>query len=397
MFKKIQSKKYVILTLAALLSSVSLHADDTPTPNPAPNPNDEITGATEVARGVVQELEDELAKHVTQTSFKASDYKAWNTQFRAKLDLATANFENALETQIAAPLKPLAAQYQEILQDQTLRPDQANALKVIAAQNLNAKAMSLGPVYGQIYADLFKSVLGFLPTASFQYTGSKENHHGLLNFGSALVDVGTLGVGVDFTKKTEAIREADFNYTVQSLDGSIAPLKGSLQITSMTTTAAAMNITSLDKVYSDADLTGCLPANMNINGVDSFKDPKGYQDDLTNTLNTNTCVALAAVDAEASGNNTSGYPVKSSAVFNQFIVGAIKSGCQSQVCLALKESDLLLTLTTLAQQLDKPFVLRFDDGETTTVYMGQVGDISAYAIYLQSLVTDSSLPFDTQN
>jgi hypothetical protein len=61
----------------------------------------------------------------------------------------------------------------------------------------------------------------------------------------------------------------------------------------------------------------------------------------------------------------------------------------------LKESDLLLTLTTLAQQLDRPFAFHFDDGASVSVSINTT-DISAYAAYLATPVADSSLPFDTQ-
>ena len=211
MLNKIKNKKGPFISLGSLavaavtmMLSASVYAD---APK-GPNPNDEVTGATEVARGIVQQLEDELAKHVSQTSFNASDYKTWNTEFRAKLDAETAKFEDAMQAQIVQPLQPLVDQYQEILQDTTLRPDQSNALKSIQIQKLNQMAASLVPAYQAIYDNLLKGVVGFLPESSFQYTGQKENNHAIKNFGNILKDIGTAGIAMDFHSKTAAIREA---------------------------------------------------------------------------------------------------------------------------------------------------------------------------------------------
>ena len=265
MYKSNQPRKSLILSLGALTMLTapmhSVRADDTP---PPPNPNSEVTGAVDVAKGVVQELEDELARHMNQTSFDASDYKAWNTQFRAKLDAQTALFAETLEAEVAKPLQPLTDQYQEILQDTNLRPDQAAALKQVQLAKINQLATTLAPAYQQAYTNLLKGVMGFLPVASFQLTGDRVNDHAIKNFGTIMFDIITLGIGMDFKHEIPAIREADFAYTINSMDGSAQPLNGNLRVAALSVSGGSMNVSSIDNDSSSFEtsssniLSSCL-------------------------------------------------------------------------------------------------------------------------------------------
>jgi hypothetical protein len=356
------------------------------------SPGGTLTGGVDVTRGVVQQLEDELSKHMSQTKFDAKDYKAWNTAFRAKLNDGMVKFEGRIETDIVQKLKPLVDQYQEILQDPGIRPDQANSLKAVQIAKLRDRANALAPQYRAIYVDLLKDVMGWLPVVNTQFIEEKENLHALENTTEVIANIVTLNIAFNDSAGDEPTRrEATYGFSVNSLDGTAAPVDGKLKLNylGLAEDKTTFLIGGLDNnlhSLSGPQVSGLPTAP--VNGDGSYADAADFVTAMTDSINQYQN-SLLAVDALESQPGTS-------AVWAHYFAPNVKQDCQSQVCLALKESDLLLTLETVSNQIDVPFTINFSDGAQVTVSNPSVA-VNAYEGYLNIAVTDNNLPFDTND
>jgi hypothetical protein len=104
---------------------------------------------------------------------------------------------------------------------------------------------------------------------------------------------------------------------------------------------------------------------------------------------------IALVDQQISSEQNAKEKIPS-LIFAKYILPNLKTDCQSEVCITLKETDLLLTLQTLAKYIDRPFEIKISDNETPVKVAAPDFDVKAYNKYFSTVIADSSLPFDTK-
>jgi hypothetical protein len=312
------------------MSTAHAFADDSGT-----NP----TTGIDVVRGAVQQLEDELARRGSQTQLNSDDYKAWNKQFQASLNQALDEYEQGLETGVATKLQPLTDRYNMISNQTELRGDQINALKAVTLQQLQTQATALSSAQEGLFRDLFNKVFTFFPVPNAKRLGTKIHSVNIFGDGpwtkqSYQVGMSTIGAStVSPTTKTCSMDDTDGNNNPDTW--------GQEQLWSFAARCTEKAVYDNDQFVGSANLTGT---------------------DLQST-------------------------------FQHFIVPVLKDGCQSQVCMTLKQEDISLVLDTLSKTVDQPFVVLFSDYEKVSLAITPL-DITMVDALLSNTYVDPTLPFN---
>jgi hypothetical protein len=326
------SKWMTAVGCGVMLSQTLAWADDSNT-----NP----TTGIDVVRGAVQQLEDELAKRGSQTQLTSDEYQVWNKQFRAQLNDALNEYEEQLEVQIIPKLQPLTDQYNTILSQTALRPDQVGALSSLTLTQLQKVADSLVGAKEALYQQAFEKIFPFFPAAKLTYIKGKQ--YGDITYH---YDISTPGTS-----------------SVQAMSGD-----------------CKLNEPSGDAPANEADTKGLSVT--------------------TTWFYASACRSFTGKTVRMDHSSSVDYRP----FFDHFIVPVMKDGCSTQLCETLKQEDLVMTMLSLAKNVDQPFVVSFSDGESAKIAYSTDQSVSnnAYDAMMtttirQTIISyqyiDSSLPF----
>jgi hypothetical protein len=328
------SKWMAAVSCGMILSGSMALADDSTT-----NP----TTGIDVVRGAVQQLEDELAKRGSQNELTSEEYKIWNKQFRAQLDQALNVYEEQLEVQIVSKLQPLTDQYNNILSQTVLRPDQVTALTSLTLVQLQTVASSLLPTKEGLYQQAFGKIFPFIPAAQITYVKGKSGH------------------------------KISYHYEVSTLEPSnTSAMSGDCAVDDF-----RQRDPSSEADAKDMSISGALDL---ASACDYFKGKVPESD------------------------SREGFDYHS--LFNHFVVPALKDGCSTQLCETLKQQDLVMTMESLAKNVDVSFVVKFSDENRAVVgYLDESGKetsinaasgaSSARQEMMSYQYIDSTLPFSS--